>query len=142
MRRGKLQQLVVGCKLIRAANNQSTETPVPLKVGQDSFVLSRLVISFSYDGSFSVFFYACASQSYDASFSYHKAYSNNFKILFINKFILSSIFLSLQRNYSYRDYFFNSAILFSISILASGSLIYNKLLLYHSAARSLLAFLS
>jgi hypothetical protein len=34
--------------------------------------------SSSYDGSFSVFFYAYASQFYDASFFYHKAYSNNF----------------------------------------------------------------
>jgi hypothetical protein len=32
----------------------------------------------SYDGFFSVFFYAYASQSYDAFFSYHKAYSNVF----------------------------------------------------------------
>ncbi len=59
------------------ANNQSTETPVPsVKAGQDSFVLRKEtnIISSSYDGFFSVFFYACASQSYDAFFSYHKAY--------------------------------------------------------------------
>jgi hypothetical protein len=54
-----------------------TETPVPPLAGQVSFVL-RKVISFSYDGFFSVFFYACASQFYDAFSSYHKAYSNNF----------------------------------------------------------------
>jgi hypothetical protein len=39
------------------------------------------------DGFFSVFFYACASQFYDASFFYRKAYSDNFLILIINKFI-------------------------------------------------------
>ena len=38
-------------------------------------------------GSFSVFFYACASQFYDAFFFYHKAYSNIFLIVFINKVI-------------------------------------------------------
>jgi hypothetical protein len=40
---------------------------------------------FSYDGSFLVFFYACASQFYDAFFFYHKAY-------FVNVFIYDSIF--------------------------------------------------
>ncbi|MGZ8539582.1 MAG: hypothetical protein ACXWV6_02985, partial [Chitinophagaceae bacterium] len=62
----------------------------PPKAGQGSFVLRKEIniISSSYDGSFSVFFYACASQSYDAFFSYHKAYSNNFLILFINMFSL------------------------------------------------------
>jgi len=52
-----------------------TETPVPARGGNRCF-LPRKVISSSYDGSFSVFFYACASQFYDAFFSYHKAYSN------------------------------------------------------------------
>jgi hypothetical protein len=34
-------------------------------------------IFFSYDGSFSIFSYAYASQSYDAFFFYHKAYYVN-----------------------------------------------------------------
>jgi hypothetical protein len=34
-------------------------------------------ISFFYDGSFLIFFYACASQFYDAFFFYHKAYFVN-----------------------------------------------------------------
>jgi hypothetical protein len=41
----------------------------------------NLVISFSYDGSFLVSFYACASQFYDAFFFYHKAYFVN--VLFL-----------------------------------------------------------
>jgi hypothetical protein len=71
------------------ANLYGGKQPVKLKLlfrnasEQESFVLREDVISFSYDGSFSVFFYACASQFYDASFSYHKAYSNNFLILLI-----------------------------------------------------------
>ena len=43
--------------------------------------ISKEPIYFSfYDGSFSIFFYACASQFYDAFFFYHKAY-------FVNVFI-------------------------------------------------------
>ena len=47
----------------------------------------EIIYFFSYDGSFSVFFYVYASQFYDASFFYHKAYSNIFLKMFINKFI-------------------------------------------------------
>jgi len=43
-------------------------------------VNSEPIYSFSYDGSFLIFSYACASQFYDASFFYHKAY-------FVNVFI-------------------------------------------------------
>ena len=35
------------------------------------------IYSSFYDGSFSIFFYACASQFYDAFFFYHKAYFVN-----------------------------------------------------------------
>ena len=46
---------------------------------------ARLLIYFSsYDDSFSVFFYACASQSYDASSFYHKAYQKFFYLLKIS----------------------------------------------------------
>jgi hypothetical protein len=49
--------------------------------------LIKLTCSSFCDDSFSVFFYVCASQFYDASFSYHKAYSNNFKkLVYNNKF--------------------------------------------------------
>ena len=43
------------------------------------YKLYILIYSFSYDGSFSVFFYAYASPFYDAFFFYHKAY---FRIFF------------------------------------------------------------
>jgi hypothetical protein len=46
---------------------------------------------FSCDGSFSVFFYACASRSYDAFFFYHKAYQNNFLNL-VTKYVYLKIF--------------------------------------------------
>jgi hypothetical protein len=47
--------------------------------------MARLLIYFSsYDDSFSVFFYACASQSYDASSFYHKAYQKFFYLLKIS----------------------------------------------------------
>ena len=80
MRWDKVAAIGWGANLYGRQNNQSTETPIPPKAGQGSFVLRKEIniISSSYDGSFSVFFYACASQSYDAFFSYHKAYSNNF----------------------------------------------------------------
>ena len=121
--------------------------PVKLKLlfcfmyEQESFVLRRDVTSFSYDGFFSVFFYACASRSYDAFFSYHKAYSNNLKNLVYNKFSLSLIILS--HNYTgSQDYFESSFILFSISIFASGRLMYDKLLRYQFAAAGLSFFRS
>ena len=82
--------------VIGGVQTYTGKQPVKLKLlfclmcGTGKFRTKKgLFISSSYDGSFSVFFYACASQFYDASFSYHKAYSNNFLILFINKFNLS-----------------------------------------------------
>ena len=36
-------------------------------------IISEPIYSFFYDGSFLIFFYACASQFYDAFFFYHKA---------------------------------------------------------------------
>src|SRR5260221_12888345 len=41
-------------------------------------VRKRTICSSSYGGSFLVFSYACASQSYDAYAFYHKAYSMHF----------------------------------------------------------------
>ena len=40
---------------------------------------------FFYDGSFSIFSYACASQFYDAFFFYHKAYFVNVLLMIIFK---------------------------------------------------------
>jgi hypothetical protein len=82
----------------------------------------NLTCSSSYDGSFSVFFFACASQFYDASFFYHKAYSNNFLILFINKFYPEPRGLP-DGGQGASIYFFNSAILFSIAAFSSGSFV-------------------
>ena len=50
-----------------------------------------VIYFFSCDGSFSVFFYACASRSYDAFFFYHKAYQNNFLNLVIKYVYLKSL---------------------------------------------------
>lgn len=50
-------------------------------------IISEPTYSFSYDGSFSIFSYACASQFYDAFFFYHKAY-------FVNVFIKNLFFQS------------------------------------------------
>jgi hypothetical protein len=67
------------------ADNQSTEKNSTGSGSQPELIKSTC--SSSYDDSFSVFFYACASQFYDASFSYHKAYSNIFlNRVYKNKF--------------------------------------------------------
>ena len=65
----------------------------------------KIIYFSSYDDSFSVFFYACASQSYDAFFFYHKAYSNKFLKLFL---------ISLLTPFE-GFYFFSSSILLFIA---------------------------
>jgi hypothetical protein len=84
---GKKLQQISGVQTY-TAGNQSTEflpdsTIMIMKDPGETVFKKRIICFSSYDGSFSVFFYACASQFYDAFFSYHKAYSNIFLILFI-----------------------------------------------------------
>jgi len=75
LRRDKLQYNWRGCKLVRQTIGQLGPA---LASGETELPKEKTTCFFSYDDSFSVFFYACASRSYDAFFSYHKAYSNNF----------------------------------------------------------------
>lgn len=80
--RDKVAAEISGMQTCTAATSQ-TEFLFPAPCGNRNCLRNGIICSSSYDGSFSVFFYACASQSYDAFFSYHKAYSNIFLNLFV-----------------------------------------------------------
>jgi hypothetical protein len=64
---------------MQSEKTQSADKSLPGTIAPGK-IISEPIYSFSYDGSFLIFFYACASQFYDAFFFYHKAY-------FVNVFI-------------------------------------------------------
>ena len=67
---------------MQSEKTQSAENSLPGTVAPGKS--SEPIYFFFYDGSFLIFFYACASQFYDAFFFYHKAYFVN--VLFNNLF--------------------------------------------------------